>query len=285
VAARAIRQFYDGVTLDVDDFGPVVEPWLRHRERFNDELAGLTDEQWSATTRCTDWDAPGVVCHLVNVDAFWALTLGNARAGRPPTTYLRGFDPSNATNDLHGPLLELGRDELLQRLAGTTDALAEVVATFDNGDWSAVGESPFGHLPARFLLAHALWDSWLHERDVLVPLGLAPSPEPGELLTATWFGLFVGALQGGLLDDPAPVGPGPDAPVDAVLRFEELPADAVRVRVDEGVHVTRATAVTDVTTVSAVDLVEVGTGRQSAGVVAQLPADLAAQVGRAMQIL
>ena len=29
---------------------------------------------------------------------------------------------------------------------------------------------------------HALWDSWVHERDVVLPLGLAPVDEPDEII-------------------------------------------------------------------------------------------------------
>ena len=31
------------------------------------------------------------------------------------------------------------------------------------------------------VLHHALWDAWIHERDVLLPLGVSPTEEPDEV--------------------------------------------------------------------------------------------------------
>ena len=30
----------------------------------------------------------------------------------------------------------------------------------------------------RLLASHALWDGWVHERDIALPLGLTPPEEP-----------------------------------------------------------------------------------------------------------
>jgi uncharacterized protein (TIGR03083 family) len=285
MARRPLRQYYDGVTIE-EDLGAAVEPWVRHRRRFVDRLAELSDDRWRATTRCTEWDARGLVSHLVTVDGFFVLQLGNARAGAPPTTFLReGFDPSTATDDLVGPLLELSNDVLLERFAAGTDAFVETVERFDDSGWAGTGESPFGHIPARYLLAHSFWDSWLHERDLFVPLGLAPPLERDELRQVAGFSLLFTGLQGGLLDDESPVGPGPEAPIDVGLRFTDLPDDPMHLRIDTGVHLRLGADVTGVTGCAAVDLVESVTGRQPPESVGALPADLRSQLARAVKIL
>ena len=221
---RPLRQYYDGVTVVVDDdLGSLVEPWLRHRLRFTDELSGLTEAQWKAPTRCSNWDARGVVSHLVTVDSFFTMVLSAAQAGNPPTSFIRGFDPSTGTNDLVAPLLELPIETLLDQFVTGTDTLRATVESLHAEQWQSLGEAPFGHMPARLILAHALWDSWLHERDILQPLGLEPAVEEDELLVGTWYTLVVGGLQGGLIDDPEPVGPGADAPLDVTLAFDDLP--------------------------------------------------------------
>lgn len=282
---RPVRQYYDGVVLDVEDVGDPREPWVRHRRRLLEQLGTLDDEQWHATTRCTEWDARGAVSHLVTVDQFWVLTLGNARDRQAPTTFLREFDPSTATEALVGPLLELSPAELLERFSASTDALVDLVGAFDADDWASLGESPFGHIPARYLVGHAFWDSWLHERDVFVPLGLAPPVERDELLHVAWFSLLVTGFQGGLLDDAEAVGPGPAAAIDVALRFDELPDDPFHLRVDDGVHLHRPNGVTPVTAGSAVALVETVTGRRPMTAVAALPADVVEQIERAVKIL
>ena len=47
--------------------------------------------------------------------------------------------------------------------------------------WSAPAESPAGHVPIRLLAHHALWDCWVHERDIVLPLGLRTAIEPDEV--------------------------------------------------------------------------------------------------------
>jgi hypothetical protein len=146
-------------------------------------------------------------------------------------------------------------------------------------------ESPVGHVPARLVLAHGLWDSWLHERDVLAPLGLTPPPDPAELSTVTWYTLFFGAAQGGLMRDRRPVSTGATEPIDAQLRFDELP-DPFRVTVDTGVFVGRGTD--PATSVgSAAAFVEQLSGRLDwpAPDAHALPRALAAHLERAREIL
>jgi hypothetical protein len=152
-------------------------------------------------------------------------------------------------------------------------------------DWDAPCEAPFGHVPAHLALAHAFWDSWLHERDILEPLGLTPAVEPDEALVALWYTLVVGGLQGGLLEDAAPTGPGPEQPIDVKVVFEDLPGDPLRVEIGRSVRVTRCGTEGAVAAGGAVDLVERVTGRKSGPSEVTVPADLAAQLERAAQIL
>lgn len=285
MGTRPLRQYYDGVTVVVDEELPLLEPWLRHRRRLVAELTALTEAQWKATTRCTSWDARGVVSHLVTVDAFWVTSLRAAHAREAPTTFIRGFDPSSGTDDFVAPMLELPTETILETFVAGTEMFVTTVESLDDEDFRALGEAPFGHLPARLLLAHAFWDSWVHERDILEPLGLAPVLEPDEVLAATWYALVVGGLQGGLLEDDAPVGPGPNEPIDVVLQFDDLPAHPLHVRIDTGVRITRARDAATVPAGSAVDLVEDGSGRRAGGFSDTLPAELVVQLGRAAQIL
>jgi uncharacterized protein (TIGR03083 family) len=285
MGARPLRQYYDGVTISVDDDLSLVDPWVRHRRRLVASLDELTDDQWKATTRCTSWDARGVVSHLVTVDRFWMSSLRAAQARDTPTTFIRGFDPSTGTDVFVDPMLELPTEVIFQQFADGTESFVTMVEAFAGDDWDATGEAPFGHVPARILMAHAFWDSWLHERDILEPLGLAPEPVPDDVLAATWYTFVVAALQGGLLDDDAPVGPGPEAPIDVTLQFDDLAGPPLRVEIDTGVRISHPENGAGVPAGSALDLVESLAGRASPARLDALPADLAAQMTRAAQIL
>ncbi len=287
MSTRPLRQYYEQVSATLPgEAGPSIEPWRRHRHRFIDELRALSDDQWKTTTRCTDWDVKDVVAHLISVDSFWVLSLSAAHAHQEPTKFLQHFDPSTGTNALVASMHELSNVEILDRFTSGTYSLVETVDSFGPEDWTSVGESPLGHLPARLLFEHAFWDSWLHERDVFEPLGLMPPPETDEVLATACFALLFAGLQGGLLDDPAPVGDGLESPIDITLVFDEAPDTVVHVEIGSSVHITRADLATASAHASAVDVVECVTGRRPlVRLDGALPAELAAHLARASQVL
>ena len=49
---------------------------------------------------------------------------------------------------------------------------------------STLAEAPPGHLEIRLVVLHALWDAWIHERDIVLPLGLDPVEEPDEIIAS-----------------------------------------------------------------------------------------------------
>ncbi len=282
MGTRVLRQHYEGVAVDVaPELGDTIEPWLRHRRRFLDALVALPDAQWQAETRCTEWTVSDVVAHIITADQFWIMTLTSARAGAPATTFLRGFDPSNSLEPVVAPLRSLSPPEVLAQFRTNTEAFIALVAEFDAPDWDCIGESPFGHLPARFLFTHAFWDSWLHERDIFIALGSAPPVETDELLSATWCSFFVAGVQGGLLADTDPVGPGLERPVDVTLRFDDLPDYPLHVSLANDVRIDIGTG--GLAAGRALDLVEGFAGRAPAPTLPD--AELAAHCARAAQIL
>ena len=237
MGTRPLRQYYEPVTVELDaELRAPVEPWVRHRRRLVDALGALDDAQWKETTRCTAWDARGVIGHLVVVDQFWMTTMGAAQRGDAPTRFIEGFDPSSGTDALVAPLLDQPPAAVLEQLATGTDAFVALVESIDGDQWDALGEAPFGHMPAHLLLAHAYWDSWLHERDILEPLGLAGPVDGDDLRNATVYTFVVGGLQGGLLGDATPNGPGPDAPVDATRVVRRPAGGAARALRRRGAH-------------------------------------------------
>lgn len=224
--------------------------------------------------------------HLVSADGFWVFTL-QSRGQAEPTTLLRGFDPTTSPDTVIAPKRDQPAGQALAALAESSEQLTLAFAAIGDDEWGLVSESPLGHVPLRAIAAHSLWDSWLHERDVLLPLGHASAIERDELTAAAAFTLFLGGAQGGLLDDADAVADGPTAPIEATVAFDDLPDRPLHVRIDRDVVVGPATPDADaVAGGSAVDFVEAVSGRRPAeGVLDRLPDDLAAQLARARQIL
>lgn len=282
---RPLRQFYDD---ELDLVAPgrpeaISVPWLRHRERFIRSLSELDDDQWRSQTRCDDWDAIDVVWHLITADQFWIASISSGAAGKP-TKFLADFDPTTTPGAITASARKDSPSETLAAMAEVDDAFrAAVEAISSSVEWELPAESPIGHVPVRLALAHAFWDSWLHERDILVPLGLEPDTEPDELWAATWYSLVAAAAEGGLVGDDGATAAGPTAPFTVRVSFDEFPDRNLELAVGEGVSITEVDG--EATNVgSALALVEYFTGRTDDRLV-DLPAELAEQLDRARQIL
>lgn len=173
---------YDGpVMLAVE--GPVDdqrEPLLRQRRRLQDTLATLTDEQWLHPSRCAGWTVQDVIAHLIGTNSYWAMSIQSGLAGSP-TRVLAAFDPAKTPDLMVAPMRSLRPAEILEQFVDTNQSLFDIVESLDDAGWSTIGESPAGHVPIRLVMNHALWDSWIHERDILLPLGLAHAEEHDEL--------------------------------------------------------------------------------------------------------
>ncbi len=155
-------------------------PLLRQRRRLADELAGLDPEQWAAPSRCEGWSVQDVVAHLIGTNQFWALSISSGLAGSP-TRYLASFDPVVTPRQMVDGLRGQTPDEVLAGFVQSNDVLAGALADVKDGAWSTPAEAPPGHIAIHAVVLHALWDSWVHERDVLLPLGIACVEEPDEV--------------------------------------------------------------------------------------------------------
>jgi hypothetical protein len=71
--------------------------------------------------------------------------------------------------------------EVLAGFQTNVENIGEIVEGLDDGQWSMPAEAPPGHVALRVAALHALWDAWVHERDVMIPLGLPVDDEADEL--------------------------------------------------------------------------------------------------------
>lgn len=170
-------------------------PLLRQRRRLGERLGALDDEAWATPSRCEGWTVRDVVDHLVSTNGFWALSVGAGRAGEP-TQVLEGFDPVATPAALVAGGGEASPAEVLAAYVESTEAFATALAGLDGEGWEAVGEAPPGHVSLRSVALHALWDAWIHERDVLVPLGLEQDLVDDEVAASL---RYAAALGPGLL--------------------------------------------------------------------------------------
>lgn len=167
------------ITLDGSP-AAIAEPAIRQRQRFVAMLGSLTEEQWGRPSRCAGWSNRDVVVHLDSTNAFWAHSIDSGVRG-DPTRLLASFDPVTSPAEFVAAGADLSADEVLESFTASTEGLVERWATLDGADWSKPAEAPPGHLSISAVSHHALWDSWVHERDVLLPMGAAPEEHADEV--------------------------------------------------------------------------------------------------------
>jgi uncharacterized protein (TIGR03083 family) len=184
---------YDGPAIlsidgQADDAGAAVR---RQRRRLESLLTDLSEEEWRAASRCDAWSIQDVVAHLVGVNAFWEASVLAGLAGTP-TRVLAAFDPAAHPPMMVEPMRTLTCTEVLDQFVASNDGFLAALAALDDHGWSMPAESPIGHISIRLLAHHALWDSWVHERDIAVPLGLTPAEEADEVELCLRYAAAVG---------------------------------------------------------------------------------------------
>lgn len=158
----------------------VGELLIRQRRRLVQAVCELTDEQWAHPSRCEGWSTRDVVAHLAMTNFFWEASI-RAGIGGEPTRLLTGFDPvASPAQSVEGSAQSTS--EIIEAMSATTESLAACLSELGASDWSALAESPPGHVSISAVAHHALWDSWIHERDVMLPLETTPAEEPDEVV-------------------------------------------------------------------------------------------------------
>ena len=234
---------YDAPCISVDtDLDELRTATLRQRRRAVSAFETLTDEQWTSQSRCDEWAARDVVAHLIDTDRFWDASLQAGLAGTP-TRMLDGFDPARTPADLAAAFADVSKDDVLARYADVAGSLCSTIESLDDTGWQVLAEAPPGHLPAGVLVHHALWDSWVHERDVFLPLGLDVPVERDEVMASLAYAAGLGPAfalgsgrKGTLVVDVIDVDTEIIVEVDASVRVSRgnpaASADLPRIRGD-----------------------------------------------------
>jgi uncharacterized protein (TIGR03083 family) len=178
--------------MDVEVRVPGDHPVVRQRRRLVALLAELSEDEWQHPSRCEGWTVQDVATHLVSTNGFWALSIRAGLDGAP-TRFLGAFDPVATPAQLVDEVQGTPVTDTLAQLDASTEALVAVIEELDEAGWATLAEAPPGHVPVRLVADHALWDSWVHERDIVLPLGRPAVVEPDEVLTCLRYGAALGS--------------------------------------------------------------------------------------------
>lgn len=168
---------------------------VRQRRRLETLLSAFGDEQWQTPSRCDGWTAQDVVAHLTGTNHFWRLAIEAGLAGTP-SRMLVGFDPKATPAAMVAAAQGMSPTETFDKFAASNRSLCDAFDALDAEEWSTMAETPLGHVPIRVLALHALWDAWVHERDILLPQGVQPVQEVDELEACLRYAAALGPALG-----------------------------------------------------------------------------------------
>lgn len=173
------------------DFDPehLIEVFTAQRQRFVRVLEGFGPGDWAAATRCAGWSAHDVVRHLCDCNAI-GLAAG---PGDGTLDHAEGFDPRITPCQWLTASEGESPDATLGRFVTTTTELLVLAR-----DRLAQGRRfnvrlPYGPMDWTVLMLHGFWDSWLHERDVLLARGADHLTDGDATAYATNYGVFIAA--------------------------------------------------------------------------------------------
>ncbi len=181
----------------------LLEVWARQRHRFAAVLRGFGPDDWTAPTRCADWCAHDVVRHLCDCNAIAA---GADRA----LDLAAGFDPRITPRGWPAVAADQSPDATVSRFLATTDELFALLRGRLARGLRFDACLPYGPMDWTILVLHAFWDSWLHERDILLARDRAHPTDGDAIAYATAYGLFiaaaVAAMFGGQVQETLTLG-------------------------------------------------------------------------------
>lgn len=193
MAGRPVPQ---SEVLDISlDPGIALAPYARHRYRFAEQVADLNRDALAAQSRCSEWSVADVLRHINDVDS-WMDAIWN---GAPvPFT---SFDPNVTPNEFVKAGRAVPDAEVRDRFVAATPARASILSERSAERWGDPSLSPLGAVPWWMSALHIFWDSWVHERDALLPIGIEPPVLDDEARPVATYAVGITAiLASGSLD-------------------------------------------------------------------------------------
>jgi uncharacterized protein (TIGR03083 family) len=158
------------------------------RRRLSALASDLGEAQWHSRMRCPLWDVHGILLHIIwGNQAAQALLVGD-----PFPFEIESLDPRVFPNAYVAAHNTQPHDQTLSQLQDSTDALLDTLADLNRRHSDQ--RFPFFYpWPTHWHLiaAHLLWDSWLHERDIVLPLHQPHATTHNETRLALAYGLLI----------------------------------------------------------------------------------------------
>lgn len=152
-----------GLSLDADELVGLLGV---HHQRLLDTWQGFAPAQWESQSRNEEWTVHHTVRHVADV-----MERGASAVTGEPALGENVFDPRSTpdawlvTSDGESPV------DTIDRFTAASKAFRVGISDRLGAGDNSHSRTVYGTAHWTVNVAHVLWDSWLHERDVLLPLG------------------------------------------------------------------------------------------------------------------
>jgi uncharacterized protein (TIGR03083 family) len=179
----------------------VVDAFVGQRVRTLAAARALDADEWTGPSRCSAWTAHQLLLHVLGATAACRTTLTGER-----DVFAGGFDPNSGPASFvdarTGEPVATTLDDLEREIARTADAIELLRGSEPAPTRTAVWGA---QVDWRLFLTHMFWDGWLHERDLLLPLGRPAPTSPAEAELAAAYGLHSAGILNGLTGNPVDI--------------------------------------------------------------------------------
>jgi len=199
-----------GTNLTADELTGVL---AAHHDRVITGWQALTPEQWEQPSRNTTWTAHETARHVADcMDRVAGMILG-----APSPAAAGPFDPRETPEIWLAASADHAPAQTIERFANAAPLFRAEAAERVNAGDTSTGMTVYGPAHWSVNVVHVFWDSWLHERDIMLPLGLPAESTPDEQRLASIYGLLMAMVPARMMDQT----------FAASVRFDRTPAVAV----------------------------------------------------------
>lgn len=158
------------------------------QERLGPLLAGLTDDEWRTSSRNPAWTVHQTMQHVAGV----RLEIARVNDGGE-RTWSADFDPNRSPQE---DIDARAGEAPSETLRGHRDVTERLLDQLSERSVSEEQQPMLWGEPADFRLfyLHLHWDSWVHERDMLVPLGRLHEVDAESTRFALAYGLLIAGV-------------------------------------------------------------------------------------------
>jgi uncharacterized protein (TIGR03083 family) len=167
------------------------------RRRFASTVEDLSSEELASPSRCKGWTVGDVLRHLVWVDH----TIRRIWSGDGSTA--ADFDPRFTPDKAVQEDRVIPDEEIRERYLLSTGPMLTDLECSDPQRFGVPSLSPAGQVPWWMSAVHIGWDSSIHERDALLPLGRSVKQLESETVPCLAYSLVLMSFFAG--DDPLSV--------------------------------------------------------------------------------